>query len=77
MRLRASGVGSGMYIRFSNLQEWVKLRLKSTDNYSPPLDGIIKLPGNIRRSQHQNAIIVVSDTLHLHQEFSLDTPGCF
>lgn len=34
----------------------------------------VELPGDVGRAQHQDALAVVSDTVHLHQQLRLDTP---
>ena len=39
--------------------------------YAPALDGIVKLPWNIRRTEDQNTRIVVPNAIHLHEEFGL------
>lgn len=37
----------------------------------------IQFPRNIACAKYQNTIIIITHTLHLHQELSLDSPRCF
>lgn len=76
IRFRASGPGSGMYIRFSNLRDhiWLILVRLQLMLDSPALDRIVELPRDICGTQYQHTSIIVPNTVHLHKELGLDTP---
>lgn len=58
-------------LKLDNASNWIRqgnidTLLKTTS------DGGIKLPWHIRRAKHQDPIIIIADSLHLHEELSLD-----
>ena len=76
MRLRASGPGKGMYILFSNLSISKfnsSAHARSAQN-PPAFDSVIQLPRDVRRTQNQDACVVMAYAVHLDQELGLDSP---
>lgn len=90
MRLRASGPGSGIYMRFSNLpankaahmvthidaMSFTDTRIAEENGHPPPFDCIIQLPWDVRRTQNQNTGVVVTNTVHLHEKLRLYSARC-
>lgn len=63
-----------MYIRFSNLRSSQRKLMNKKAEWldRPSLDRIIKLPWNVRRAEDQHTSIIMTHTVHLHQELRLD-----
>ena len=70
--------GSGIYILLSKLTATTSdIDIKSAIWNPPTTNGRIQLPRNIRGTQYQDPIHIITNTLHLNKKLSFDPSRCF